>query len=239
MRGSEGRLWKPDGRIRIGSAIEGFWSSPAPEYDIAPAPSRRSVEPGELMEDLPDIESVTTIFAGHFDLTAEETARAVEYVKEQLVQDDCAILRYEGHASLKAFVITVIHRLVGQYRAEQCAAWPGADASSPSAGAETIRHLMVHYGFSWREAAALYRVGAEGEATADAADADDDSRRIRMIVTAFIASLSAIDRLLFEAIIFKSETFTETSRTMRVKARYVRVRVERLVRRLQARLREE
>ena len=60
-----------------------------------------------------------------------------------------------------------------------------------------------------------------------------------MIVTAFIASLSAIDRLLFEAIIFKSETFTETSRTMRVKARYVRVRVERLVRRLQARLREE
>jgi hypothetical protein len=204
------------------------------------------------MEDLPDIDSVTTLFARHFDLTPDETAQAVTYVKQQLVANDYAIIpKHDGQSSLKSFVITVIHRLVGQYRAQRCGAWPGADyASSTSDGAGMIRHLMVRYGFSYAEAVELCRRGGGDAVAGDARGngemlngaaapaSDSDSLRIRAIVTEFVASLGQMDRMLFEAIVFRSETLTDTSRKMRTKTRYLGIRVERLVRRLQAKIRE-
>jgi RNA polymerase sigma factor (sigma-70 family) len=121
-----------------------------------------------LLAELTWIERATSVLARHHGLDLDEADDFQSWVKEKLLENDCAIIgKYRGESSLRTYLAAVISKLFLDYRIHNWGKWrTSAEARRLGPLAMRLERMLGRDGHTIDEAIMMLRTGGD-ERTAE------------------------------------------------------------------------
>lgn len=115
-----------------------------------------SLPPG-FLDLLPAVDEVVQFVGSRHHLSAIEAEDFNGFVRLRLLEDDARVLRaFEGRANIKTYLVTVISRLLVDFRKSLWGTWrPSAGATRLGPTAVLLEELMVRDGLPFDEASVV------------------------------------------------------------------------------------
>lgn len=120
-----------------------------------------------FLANVPTIERIASFVCRRMHMSEADVEDFISYVKLELIDNDYDIIRkFEERSSFSTFLMTVIHRLMSQYRTKLWGKWrPSAEAKRLGDIAITLERLTTRDGFTSREAVEILTTGNAPAAT--------------------------------------------------------------------------
>ncbi|MFN2317480.1 MAG: sigma-70 family RNA polymerase sigma factor [Gemmatimonadales bacterium] len=127
----------------------------------APSPSVRPEPNHPLLAHLGVVDALVASIARRHALDQASTEEFGSWVRERLMEDDCAIIRkFSGRSSIRTYLTVVITRLFADYRNQHWGRWrPSAAALRLGPLAVKLERLVYRDGHPAHEAIALLTTG--------------------------------------------------------------------------------